>query len=393
MNNVSLNSLFLIFIALVAYMLPAIPVGGVDLDVSQVILWTLIVTYFFKTTYLKSARGFFYIIPLTLIFFFVLMPFINTSSIVNTAENSISPRWYELYHSLVSKFYYDKSRGFFLILHLLELYFIFLIAYKIGLEKQSYNKILSFSFFLLIAIQVIVAIFQKYLGVERPAGTLSNAQAIGCICTPIFIYMINSKWKYIYLIFFMLLLFLSDTRSSSATFLLIILISLFKYKTIFKAAVAVAVLNFILSVVFVANEELQTAVIGVAYAVFGNTSTLTIRYILWESSFMEVLRMSPLFGTFGHIPLFADNVYWFFLVPFGLVGLSAYVLFFYKTARISRDKQLILLLFAFFFQGISYYGYMIAPDGYLWWGLLGYFAGMSMKNNNLCKSYLLEKKV
>ena len=104
-----------------------------------------------------------------------------------------------------------------------------------------------------------------------------------------------------------------------------------------------------------------------------------MRYIIWENIFLLVIKKNFLLGTNGIIVSFPENVIWYFLQPYGIVGIIIILYFFFYKCKDKAQKHN-LLLSAFFLQGISYYGFLVPPMSYMFFALLGLYSKEKIEN-------------
>jgi len=371
--KVKINNIFIIFISFGIFIFPALPIGSGDINIEQLILWLFIFTFFFKNK-IKVEKKFLLLIAF-IIFEAILI--INSSHIewlLHEANNVIPNKWHEMYGKReITNFYKPILQSLFQLVHITENFLVFFIAKNIYQKSDSHNNLLLNSLSCLLLFQLLVCFIQHFvLKIDRPYGSLDNTQNIGII---IFITIIlisdrdNILLKILILILSLTLLYLSNTKSAYATFLILVILLYFKNIRFMKYLTYLTfTMNFTISVFFVIL--FKDAIISFFNIVFTNSFSLNLRFLMWSTSFLEIFNNSPFLGAYGRATEFPDSIIWYFLVSYGIIGLLIFIYFFHYLIKLNSIK-VNLLIFIFFFQGFTYYGYMLNPVSYLWWFALG----------------------
>lgn len=373
-SNVNINSLFVVFITLGIFLFPAIPVGSGDINLEEFILLVFFLVYFLKNN-IRIEKKFLFVLIFIVFETILLFYSHNIEWLIEQANSVIPVRWHQMYGKReIVNFYKPIPQSLFTLIHILENFFIFAIAIVIHSKKYINKKIIYYSLFIMLLVQLIVSIIQFFIfNTERAYGLTGNAQAVGVVVFTAIILLSDWKNKFIKPFIFIigiLLIFLSGTKSSIVTYLVLcILLYLSNVKLTRYAVFFSFFFNILFSVfLLLLYKDLVLAIIS---TVFNSSFSMNLRFLMWGSSFFEVFNNSPILGTWGRITEFPDNIIWYFLVPYGLLGLSVIIFFFYKLLNVNSIK-VNLLIFIFFFQGFSYYGYMVNPVSYLWWFALGW---------------------
>ena len=212
--------------------------------------------------------------------------------------------------------------------------------------------------------------YQKYiLNDYWGSGTVGHIQAIGSFCLIIIITFGFKTKKDIFISILALLLIIFSKKSSSlVTGILLILLYNFP--------------NFLIKVSLLANIIISILIpccpvlIKYLYEIInfllkkGSFYTLNMRILIWKDVFIEIIRKNLFLGTNGIITSFPENITWYILQPYGLLGIIIFVYIFYTK---KSSKEYYLLIGVLVLQGISYYGFIVPPISYTFFGLLGYY--------------------
>lgn len=310
---------------------------------------------------------------------FVLLFF--SDEMVKIGEKNIPSLWYEMYHTPINDFYKPFKQSTFQIINLI---FIFL-TYSLG-NRLRKNEICEEEFLIKIAkmgiiIQAFVIIFQKFkLDLFRPSGTLGNAQAIGTYVLSLLVVVIfsdKSKFKDIfYVIVSIFIVYVSEARSSIALLLILLIIRclrLYKYSIILYLQLSI---NILFTVIFIKHEVITNYILKLVGEITSGY-TLKMRFLMWES-FYKTIENNPILGTMGRTVRFTENIIWYFLQPYGILGLVCFYIFLRYLIK-NNNRVSYGLLSVMLIQGISYYGVFIPPLAYVYFLLLGYYSSRNTK--------------
>lgn len=230
--------------------------------------------------------------------------------------------------------------------HILENFLIyFIFKFKTSITEKQLKKVVLLNFLF----QFIIILYQKFiLNMFWQSGTLGHSQAIGTFCVMILIlFGFSNKKNKTISILSIVLIFISKKNSSIAV---VIFIMIF-YKNSLLALYLSALGNIVLTILFSWIEKLKIIFFSLIEFLFreGSLHTLKMRYIMWENIFLLIIKKNFLLGTNGIIVSFPENVIWYFLQPYGIVGIIIVLYFFFYKCKYKAQKHN-LLLSAFFFK-------------------------------------------
>ncbi|WP_038890912.1 hypothetical protein [Vibrio campbellii] len=373
LTNKTTSLAFVIFIYMSVF-LPAIPLGSISLELSQPLLYIFALLFFFSFKF-GLKREFIFIFWFFAIQILMVIGSSYLKPILDEANNLIPDLWYSMYGRFDGdSFFKDELRSFFQLIGIAEIFLVFFITCSIS-KRFDLRLFVLKSVKLFLVINVFLSIFQIFvMNEDRAYGATSNAQLLGVvvICSIIVIKAFShSKLDYMFFVFLgVVLIVLSGTKSSLVTFLSVVfLLHINSYRLNLISFILAFFVNFFISVVFAILFQEQ--ILSLGRLIFSDMSTMQIRYLMWGSAFSHILSESPFFGAMGRVTEFPDNIFWYFLVSYGYVGLFVFIVFFYILMK-KKSPFIVVMLFSFFLQGISFYGFMVKPVSYLWWMSLAF---------------------
>lgn len=311
--------------------------------------------------------------------FFLLQAFLlllsdNVNNLIVESDNLIPKNWFEMYGKReIDTFFKPVLQSYFQLVIMFICLLIFFIGSYLARSKELEKFIIN-SAILLIIINFFYSTIEYFIFNVRASGVTDNPQALGVVLFSALLlvfFLSNNSLKRIICSFMVFsIVFFSGTKSSLASLIIIFILLINQSNRLLNLSLyGVILINFLSTVIFVLlfGEDM---ILLLSY-LFSDTSTMLIRVLMWSSAFYNIIIESPVFGLFGRISEFPDNIIWYFLVSYGFLGFLIYLLFFFKITR-KNNKYLNLLVFALFFQGLSYYGYMVKPMSYIFWFCLGF---------------------
>lgn len=364
--------IFVITICLLAIVVPPIKLGGIvdTINPLELLVWGMAFIYFVHKPKNVVDCKFDFLYLLFFSFFSILLVSGIGDENRRLYDSFIDPLWYKMYHTDIEFFFNTSTKSFFQLVNLL----IFYVVYKIGAYfslTKNFDLIIYRSLSVAIFFQFFVGVFQYVTGnLERPYGTLGNAQAFSSFALLAMIFIsgvhVSKINKIISILPCVAIVILSGTRSS--IFLLPIMffiLNLENKKLINTLLFSVFFANCILVILipFVGYDELISLI-----SIYTSSYTIYLRYMMWDG-FISSISNNLLLGTYGIIPRFAENVIWYYLISYGVFGAGVYLYLFKNSARNTRSKLIILFSLV---QGLTYYGFLVAQLGLLFWFILGY---------------------
>ncbi|GLR76416.1 hypothetical protein [Aliivibrio sifiae] len=377
-NKVVFCSTFFVFI--ICSLFPNIPVyiSGTPVKLYWVIFILFLFVLISKVDKIRLDKNHIKLLMFIIYAFFIL--FFNDLNLNDYANSLIPMTWYDMNSVNVDSFYRSLLISGFQVLNFCIFFICFLFFSNFSNENNQtkLNDIL----FLSLLFQLIISSYQIYvLGYNRAYGSLDNPQALGlysvlvsCVFFP------SARFKVLDLIFCFLIVlvtYLSGTKSAMFVLFVILFIVMFPYfkKTIF--IYSALLFNIFFAVILSYDKDIIDLIL-LWLSQFTNTFSLYLRYILWHS-FNEVISNNLLFGVRGTTVHFSENIIWFFILSYGVLGFSLFMNFFISMIEFAQKNKtsIFLLLTVFTIQGFSYYGVMIGSTGVIFWSLLGIQYGMS----------------
>lgn len=368
-----IERVFIFFVFFIVY-LPMSEIRNISFH--QIILW-IFIFYFYVRNKIKIKKEEFLIfifITLEAILIFFYYDYKN----INFLNNNIPEIWFEM--GGWEKFSYFKGQyeSIAQLVHILEnllIYFIF--KFKMNITEKQLKKTVLLNFIF----QFSVILYQKFiLNIFWQSGTLGHSQAIGTFCVMILIlFGFSNKKNKTISILSIVLTFISKKNSSMAVVIFIMIFYKYSLLALYLSALG----NIILTILFSWIEKLKIIFFSLIKFLFrdGSLYTLKMRYIIWEDIFFLIIKKNFLLGTNGIIVSFPENVIWYFLQPYGIVGIIIILYLFFHRCKYKAQKHN-LLLSAFFLQGISYYGFLVPPVSYMFFSLLGLYSKEKVENKN-----------
>ncbi|MCU8474201.1 hypothetical protein M2G39_19480 [Vibrio vulnificus] len=310
-----------------------------------------------------------------LAFFSFLLLLGRDEDLIGFANSVIPKEWTELYGKKdYTDFYRDTRIAFFQLINFFMMLIFFSFSYKnkFNFDKEIKNLMLLTLFlqFLITTLQVLV------LDQERPTGTLDNSQSVAFLLSIItcYLFMYASGWPKVFLFSLIVLTaLLTGTRSVIAVLVLLYIfnMSFFRNKFALFTTISIALSSFLITMLLSSSKAIQEIVLFLVSTATSPLS-LNVRFLMW-SSFYEVVSRSVLFGTMGIPVYFTDNLFWNFILPYGIFGFI-FVIFFFGSMIFSIKKNPIFYYFVIVYsvQAITYSGAFLSNLAMGLFLLLGY---------------------
>lgn len=346
-----------------------------NISIYQIFIWLFLVSYYKKIFNSRLDKKM--IIFGIFLVFQVILIYIYPDEKIVLLNKLVPDQWYVLGGWEKFDYFSGKYEAIAQLIHVTEGILIYFLIKKEFLKIQL-NKIKIYLFITLL-LQYIFGIYQKYiLNQDWISGTVCHSQAIGSLCSMIIIvFGFKKKKDIIVSILALLMIIISKKNSSLVTGILLILF--YTFPKIFMKISLIA--NILISIII----PFYSTLIEYLYIIIefllrkGSYYTLNMRILIWKNVFLEIIKKDLILGTSGIITAFPENIIWYFLQPYGLIGVIILIYIFYTQKASNKYYLLIGILIL---QGISYYGLMVAPTSYTFFALLGYYRNQNKKEGD-----------
>lgn len=359
-----------IFIALI-FLFSYIPnIEIYNISIYQILIWIFIISYFFKNKYKFNKKM---IIFGMFIFFQMILIYMYDDKKISLLNKMVPENWYVLGGWKRFDYFLGKYEAIAQLVHITEGILIYFLIKKESL-KIDLKKIKKYLFAVLI-LQYSFIFYQKYiLNDYWGSGTVGHIQAIGSFCLIIIIVFGFKNKKDIFVSILALLLIIFSKKNSSLVSG-ILLILLYNFPKILIKIFLIA--NIIISILIPCCPVLIKYLYEIINYLLkkGSFYTLNMRILIWKEVFIKIIRKNLFLGTTGIITSFPENIIWYILQPYGLLGIIIFVYIFYTK---KASKEYYLLIGVLVLQGISYYGFIVPPISYTFFGLLGYYRNQKL---------------
>lgn len=364
-------NIFVVLIFLFSY-IPNIEIFNIL--IYQILIWIFIINYFFKNKYTFDRKMIVFII---FIFFQIILICMYDDEKILLLNKMVPEKWYISGGWKRFDYFLGKYEAIAQLVHITEGILIYFLIKKEFL-KIDLKKIKKYLFVVLI-LQYSFIFYQKYiLNDYWGLGTVGHIQAIGSFCLIIIIVFGFKNKKDIFVsILALLLIIFSKKNSSLVSGTLLILLYNFP-KILIKISL---ITNIIISILIPYCPILIKYLYEIIKFLLrkGSFHTLNMRILIWKDVFIKIIRDNLFLGTNGIITSFPENIIWYILQPYGLVGIITFIYIFYTK---KANKEYYLLIGVLILQGISYYGFIVPPISYTFFGLLGYYRNQSKKEED-----------
>ncbi|EML0364015.1 hypothetical protein AB7459_12910 [Providencia rettgeri] len=383
------------------YFLPLILVTNtpsieVNIGVSAVHIYQIF-TIFFGLLFLSNIKRFSKLEPLVLIGVLIIILFSiliifqgRDEELIKYANSNINSEWQILYEKKTfNDFYRDSTISIFQLINFSILFICFHFYYNAKLGIEEYRRGFKFFIIITLVIQFIIIIFQVIiLNIDRPSGTFGNAQSLGFMMNIAIAWSLTTNnlknlTKVSFILCGIAIIILSGTRSSLAIcFLIIISYFLFRKNTRSKKVIlyALLIITFTFTILISAIPEIRQLFL-LSLSQITSPLTMSLRGMMWES-FYYVFPEYSILGTKGITVYFTDNFFWFFLLPYGFLGLFFLSFFFKLLIKNSINNDFLFLLsISIIVQSISYYGFFIGNLGWVVMGIIAFEINSKNKVN------------